>query len=86
MPTIVQLELFKWLARKVDEDKADQVIAFTETCRIIVFDTQVALAAADVSARHKLAIADAIVYATARSEGAKIVTCDTHSRGWTESR
>jgi uncharacterized protein with PIN domain len=32
VPTIVQLELAKWLTREAGEDKADQVIAFTETC------------------------------------------------------
>ncbi|MBF0563486.1 MAG: VapC toxin family PIN domain ribonuclease, partial [Alphaproteobacteria bacterium] len=32
VPTIVQLELAKWLTREVGETKADQVIAFTETC------------------------------------------------------
>ena len=31
VPTIVQLELAKWLAREVGEDKADQVVAFTQT-------------------------------------------------------
>ena len=29
VPTIVQLELAKWLAREIGDDKADQVIAFT---------------------------------------------------------
>ena len=28
VPTIVQLELAKWLTREVGEDKADRVIAF----------------------------------------------------------
>lgn len=32
VPTIVQLELAKWLTREVEEAKADRVIAFTETC------------------------------------------------------
>jgi uncharacterized protein with PIN domain len=31
VPTIVQLELAKWLAREVGEDKTDQVVAFTQT-------------------------------------------------------
>ena len=29
-----------------------------------------------LSLKHKLAMADAIVYATAVSEGAKVLTCD----------
>lgn len=32
VPTIVQLELVKWLTREVGEDKADQVLAFSQMC------------------------------------------------------
>ncbi len=78
VPTIVQLELSKWLTREAGEDKADQVIAFTETCVIAALDTATALAAADLCARHKLATADAIVYATALAHGADLLTCDRH--------
>ena len=64
VPTIVQLELAKWLTRESGEDKADQVIAFTETCLVADLDTAIALSAADLCARRKLATADAIVHAT----------------------
>src|ERR671919_1306652 len=69
VPTIVQLELAKWLTREVGEDKADQVIAFTGTCIVADLDTTVALAAADLCTRRRLAMADAIVYATAVAHG-----------------
>ena len=36
----------------------------------------IALTAADVSLAHRLAMADAIVYATALTEGVKLVTSD----------
>ena len=78
VPTIVQLELAKWLTREAGEDKADQVIAFTETCVVADLDTATALSAADLCARHKLATADAIVYATALAHGADLLTCDRH--------
>jgi len=78
VPTIVQLELAKWLRREVGEDKADQVIAFTETCVIAPLDTATALLAVDLCARHRLATADAIVYATALGRGADVLTCDQH--------
>jgi toxin FitB len=76
VPTIVQLELAKWLTREVGEDKADQVIAFTQTCVVVDLDTSIALRAADLCARQRLATADAIVYATALVEGADLLTCD----------
>ena len=81
VPTIVQLELAKWLRREVGEDKADQVIAFTETCFVVDLDTSVALAAAEFCVRHKLATADAIVYATAVAHGADLLTCDRYFDG-----
>jgi predicted nucleic acid-binding protein len=81
VPTIVQLELSKWLTRELGEDKADQVIAFTGTCVVAGLDMTLALSAAELSARRKLATADAIVYATALAFGADLLTCDRHFAG-----
>lgn len=81
VPTVVQLELAKWLTREVGEDKADQVIAFTQVCQVIPLDTEIALEAAEACRMHKLATADAIVFATARSRKATLLTCDGHFEG-----
>jgi len=35
VPTMVQLEAAKWLAREADEHEEDQVIAFTRQCRVV---------------------------------------------------
>ena len=78
MPTIVQLELAKWLAREVSEDQADQVIAFTQKCVVAPLDTRIALTAADLHRHYRLATADAAVYATALEHGADLLTCDAH--------
>jgi predicted nucleic acid-binding protein len=86
VPTIVQLELMKWLTREAGEAKADSVIAFTTTCVVADLDTATALAAAELSARYKLATADAIVYATAVARRADLLTCDRHFDGLTGVR
>lgn len=78
VPTIVQLELAKWLSREVGEDQADQVIAFTQKCVVAPLDTRIALTAADLHRQYKLATADAVVYATALEYGADVLTCDAH--------
>jgi predicted nucleic acid-binding protein len=78
VPTIIQLELAKWLAREVGEDKADQVIAYTQMCILAPLDTKIALSAAEICGKHKLATADAIIYATALEHGADLLTCDAH--------
>jgi len=81
VPTIVQLELSKWLLREAGEDEADQVIAYTQKCIVIPLDTTIALLAADLHREHKLATADAIVCATTRQMGAVLLTCDAHFEG-----
>ena len=81
VPTMVQLELAKWLTRELGEDKADQVIAFTQVCQVVPLDTEIALAAAEACRAHKLATADAIIFATARQRGATLLTCDAHFAG-----
>lgn len=50
VPTMVQLELAKWLTRELGEDKADQVIAFTQVCQVIPLDT--ALPSVPTRVRH----------------------------------
>ena len=78
VPTIVQLELVKWMARATTAETAERVLAFTTTCRVVPLDMRLAVAAAGASARHKLATADAVIYATAVSESADLLTCDAH--------
>ena len=81
VPTIVQLELARWLRRELGDDAADPVIAFTETCVVADLDTPTALSAVELGMAHKLATADAIVYATALAHAADLLTCDRHFEG-----
>jgi predicted nucleic acid-binding protein len=78
VPTLVQLELAKWLTRERSEDLADFVIAYTMTCVVVPLDTVIALRAAELGSAHKLSTADAIIYATTLSTNAELVTCDRH--------
>ena len=80
VPTMVQFELAKWVTRELGEHRSDEVVAFSQTCRVEPLSTAIALHAADLSRTHKLAAADAIIYATALSRDADIVTCDQHFR------
>lgn len=78
VPTIVQLELAKWLTREVGEEQADVAIAYTQKCVVVPMDTAIALLAAELHRQFKLATADAIIYATAHYTGAELLTCDAH--------
>lgn len=81
VPSMVQLELAKWLTREVGEDKADQAIAFTQVCQVVPLYTEIALAAAEACRTHRLATADAVIFATAQAHGAELLTCDAHFEG-----
>jgi hypothetical protein len=78
VPTIVQLELSKWLTREIGEERADSVIAYTQKCIVAPLETDTALLAADCHRKYKLATADAIVYATAQHYRAELITFDAH--------
>ncbi len=78
VPTLVQHELTKWLLRERGEDIADEMLAYTQKCIVVMLDTAIAVRAADVCRTHGLATADAIIYATAVSRGAGLLTCDAH--------
>jgi predicted nucleic acid-binding protein len=81
VPTLVQLEIAKWLKREISEEVMDRALAYMERCAIIPLDTRIALQAAEICAVHKLSTADAIVYATALENGAQLLTCDVHFKG-----
>ena len=70
--------LSKWLVRELGEEESDQVIAYTQRCVVVPMDTTIALLAADLHREHRLATADAIVYASARRQRSKLLTCDAH--------
>lgn len=81
VPTMVQLELHKWFLRERDEEAADEVLAFTELCRVVPLDTRLAVLAAETARTHALATADAIIYASALAHEAGLLTCDAHFEG-----
>jgi predicted nucleic acid-binding protein len=78
VPTIVQFELVRILTRVMSEEVADEAIASSTRCVIVELDTRLAVSAAECARVHSLAMADAIVYATAVDKGADLLTCDAH--------
>ena len=81
VPTIVLYEVYKVLRRDVGESEALLGAARLKTAEIIPLDERIALEAAEISLQHGLAMADAIVYASARARGAILVTGDRHFEG-----
>jgi predicted nucleic acid-binding protein len=81
VPTLVQMELTKWLVRENLGDTANEVISFSGHCVVVPLDTATALLAADVGAQYRLSTADSIIYATALAYDADLLTCDRHFEG-----
>ncbi len=78
VPVIVLYEVRKVLLRA---DTKTNVQAFeSEALRRIVvdIDEHIALSAATLSLAYKLAMADALIYATAQRYRARLITSDTH--------
>lgn len=81
VPTMVRLELSKWLLRVAPEEMADWILGISDSCQIVALDKALADQAAEMWHTHKLATADAIIYATARAHNADLLTCDRHFEG-----
>ena len=78
VPTIVQYELLRASIRALSKAQADVALAFSNKLAVRQLDTDLAVEAVDYAARHSLAMADAIIYATAMKHGADLLTCDDH--------
>lgn len=57
---------------------AAEVVAQMQKAMIIPVDDQIATTAASLSIAHHLAMADAIIYATAQLQHATLITSDAH--------
>ncbi len=80
-PTIVLYEVYKLIKRERTEEEALLAAAQIQKTRIVPLSESLSLAAADLSLERRLAMADAIVYATAQAEGAELVTGDRDLKG-----
>ena len=75
-PTIVLYEVYKKITREREEETALVFAGRLNATRLVQLTESIALLAADMSLRYGLAMADAIVYATARDQNAELVTGD----------
>ena len=74
-------EVYKAIRRDVSEERAVVAIAAMRQATIAAVDESLALEAADLSLAYGLAMADSLVYATARRHNARLVTGDTDFDG-----
>ncbi len=81
VPSITLLEVFKKVAQQRGEGVALQYVAVMQQGRVVALDAPLALLAASLGARHKLPLADSIIYATAQQGNALVWTQDADFEG-----
>ncbi len=81
VPSITLLEVFKRISRQRDEATALQYIAVMQQGEVVPLDAGMALSAAALGLRHKLPLADSIIYATAQQLRALVWTQDSDFDG-----
>jgi predicted nucleic acid-binding protein len=77
-PTIVIYEVYKKIKSTKGEEKATEIVAQMSLTRVIELTNTLSVRAADLSIDREIAMADAIVAATAETCGAQIITSDQH--------
>lgn len=79
-PTIVLYEVYKKIKRERTEGEALSAVSLMNRTKVVDLTESTALFAADLSIKHSLPMADAIVYATALEADCTVITGDAHFR------
>ena len=75
-PTIVLYEVYKKIKRERGEETALLFAGRLNATQVVHLTESIALLPADLSLRHGLAMADAIVYATVKDQETEVITGD----------
>ena len=84
VPAIVLYEVYKKLLSAQGSTAADRFLSAALRARVVPVDERLALLAARISLDRRLAMADAMIYATALAAGAHLITSDSHFQGLAE--
>lgn len=86
VPTLSLFEVFKRVLRERGESVALELVAHMMQGRVVDLDATLALAAAKLATELRLAMADAVILATARASQAVLWTQDSHFEGLEDVR
>jgi toxin FitB len=85
VPAIVLYEVYKKLLSVQGSSAADRFLSAALRARVVPIDERLALLAARISLDRRLAMADAMIYATALETRAHLFTTDAHFQGLPEA-
>ncbi len=80
-PTIVVYEVRKVVQRDRSKKEVKLTIEYLRKTSIEILTERIAISVASLSIKHKLPMADAIIYATAQHHNVEVVTSDKHFEG-----
>ena len=81
VPTIALFEVHKVLSRRLPAELVERCLNVMRLGRVLDFTDARAIAAAQIAARHQLAMADAAMYSMAQEFGATFWTQDADYQG-----
>jgi predicted nucleic acid-binding protein len=81
VPTLSLFEVFKRVSQQRSEDEALRAIAIMEQGRVVDLDRATALEAARLAIEYRMAMADSVMFATARRHRAMFWTQDADFKG-----
>jgi len=81
VPSITLFEVFKRIRMQRDSEMALRAVSQMRRGQVVDLDADLAVAAADLSADLKLALADSIILATAQAHDATVWTQDADFEG-----
>ncbi|MGH2608046.1 MAG: type II toxin-antitoxin system VapC family toxin [Tepidiformaceae bacterium] len=81
VPTIVLLEVQRRLLRESDDDRVLDAMVAMRQGAVVPLDDRLATMAAELGVRHRLPLADSIVYAVGQAFGATVWTQDSDFEG-----
>jgi toxin FitB len=81
VPVVTIAEVFKRVLQQRDETSAIRAAAVMQQGEVIPVDAALAVAAARFGVKHKLPLADSLIYATALLRDATLWTQDEHFKG-----
>ena len=81
VPSLSLFEVFKRILRQRGENAALSCVALMHQGEVVELTSPLALSAATLSVKHKLPMADSVMYATARAFNATLWTLDADFEG-----
>jgi toxin FitB len=86
VPTVVLFEVYKKIAIAHSEHQGLTAVATMSQYRVLDLTRDIALSAADIAIREKLAMADSLMLAHARSNHAVLLTLDNDFAGLADTK